>query len=442
MSKLHALKKKTIDSLIKFELLHVSLIFWLGGILVGLAAVALAIGALKVQHFVLRVMPQHAYWMLLISPLGLMLIVLITRLFFQGANGSGIPQSKYALELRENAKRNYLLSLRIALGNFLVIPAFFCGVSIGREGPTVQVGASIMLALSKLAPFKQVDIRRGLIMAGGAAGIAAAFNTPLGGIVFAIEELADYFSGKLSATIVATVVISGVVCIFFLGYYTYFGVAKGHISDWQGWLSMLICSIVGGVFGGFFAILVVKCMIFMSKRSTKQLVLLAGIIGLIVAAIGILMHGSTWGSGYTVSQNILNGEHQPWYFPFVKIFVTLISFMSGLPGGFFAPTLCAGAGFGQIISHFFPTVPADIIIVMAMVSYFSGVTQSPITCFAIVYEMVQRSDMLVPLMAAALIAKMISTLICKEPIYDQLVEKIWCKKVEKHASKKIAHESK
>ncbi|MCR4298986.1 MAG: chloride channel protein, partial [Gallionella sp.] len=131
------------------------------------------------------------YLPLLITPLGLILIVVTTRRFFPGSEGSGIPQTIVSLDPKENqGVRDRVLSLRVTTGKIiLTVMGLFFGASVGREGPTVQIGASIMHRLGSLARFPQHDLEKGLILAGAAAGVAAAFNTPLAGIVFAIEEM-------------------------------------------------------------------------------------------------------------------------------------------------------------------------------------------------------------------------------------------------------------
>src|SRR5581483_4613378 len=125
-----------------------------------------------------------------LTPIALTSGAWMARRWFPGSQGSGIPQTIAALRMPEERDRNRVLSLRIAFGKIVICLIALCGgASIGREGPTVQVSASIMHSLRRFARFPAVDIDRGLILAGGAAGIAAAFNTPLAGVLFEIEEL-------------------------------------------------------------------------------------------------------------------------------------------------------------------------------------------------------------------------------------------------------------
>lgn len=143
--------------------------FWSGAVAVGVIAIGLAIAseqAILQFHKLVAVSP---YLPLLITPLGLMLIVVLTRKFFPGSQGSGIPQTIAALDPKETHKvRDQVLSLRVAVGKLgLTVMGLFVGSSVGREGPTVQIGAAIMHSLGKYARFPRHDLEKGLILAGG-----------------------------------------------------------------------------------------------------------------------------------------------------------------------------------------------------------------------------------------------------------------------------------
>ena len=169
-------------------------VFWVGAVLVATVAVGFAKAADWAGGLFLHFAAGHAWLPFIIAPAGLTIAFLLTRHVFPGAQGSGIPQTIAALHMHEPAMVDRVLSPRIAVGKVLLtLLGLASGASIGREGPTVQVGASIMHALGKLLRLPRLELRRALVLAGGAAGIAAAFNTPLAGIVFAIEELSHSF---------------------------------------------------------------------------------------------------------------------------------------------------------------------------------------------------------------------------------------------------------
>ena len=150
------------------------LIFWIGAISVALAAILFAVASEWADNSFHKLLGVSPYLPLLITPLGFALIVYLTRKYFPGSQGSGIPQTIAALDPKENSEiRERVLSLRVAFGKILLtVSGFFFGASVGREGPTVQIGASIMHSLGRFTRFPQHDMDKGLILAGAAAGLA------------------------------------------------------------------------------------------------------------------------------------------------------------------------------------------------------------------------------------------------------------------------------
>lgn len=377
-------------------------------------------------HKLLSISP---YLPLLLTPLGLVLIVLITRKFFPGSQGSGIPQTIASLEPSEAREvREQVLSLRVTLGKImLTIMGLFFGASVGREGPTVQIGASIMHRLGSLARFPQHDVEKGLILAGGAAGVAAAFNTPLAGIVFAIEEMSRSFEEHNSTTILMTVIIAGITSLALLGNYSYFGHTSESLDFGKEWSVVVICGIGGGLLGGAFS----RALIEVNKGIAGRMgawmrakpIAFAAACGLLLALIGLASGNNTYGSGYSEAKSLLDGNDTlPESYGLLKMAATMVSYISGIPGGVMAPTLSAGAGFGANIAHFVTSIPVGATIILGMVAYFAGVTQAPITAFVIVIEMTENHEMILPLMAAAFIAKLCSRLVCPTPLFHTLAK--------------------
>lgn len=403
------------------------LIFWSGAISVGLVAILFAVAceqANKVFHKLLSISP---FLPLLIIPAGFAAIVYITRRYFPGSQGSGIPQTIASLDQNEhNAVREKVLSLRITMGKImLTIAGLFCGASVGREGPTVQIGASIMHSLGSLARFPKHDVEKGLILAGGAAGVAAAFNTPLAGIVFAIEEMSRSFEEHNSSTILMTVIIAGITSLALLGNYSYFGHTSESLAFGSEWSAVIYCGIIGGLVGGMFARILIEANkgfagtlgVWMKTEPVK----FAAVCGFILALIGLASGNSTYGSGYSEAKTLLDGNAVlPESFGILKMLASIVSYVSGIPGGIMAPSLSAGAGLGANIAHFATSAPAGATIILGMVAYFAGVTQAPITAFVIVIEMTDNHEMILPLMAAAFIAKLCSRLVCPTPLFHTM----------------------
>lgn len=389
--------------------------------LVGLSAVALTeLGNLANTSF-LTLYRRWPWAPFLASPAGLVLSLWLTRRFFPGAQGSGIPQVIAALSQRTGGSPSRLLSVRIAIGKILLTTlGLFSGASIGREGPTVHVGASFTAAAGRLAGIKRPGLERALVLAGGAAGLAAAFNTPIAGIVFAIEELARGFDEHASGTIIITIIIAGLTAVAIEGNYTYFGVTQAALAPRQ-WLLVPACGIAGGIAGGLFSRLVLDLSLRLRETLARYPYRLALIAGLLIAILGTISHGSSFGTGYPQARALVMGSARlPWYFPLTKWLASLASYLSGIPGGLFAPALATGAGFGADIGRLFPAAAPQAAVILGMVSYLSGAVQTPITAFVIVMEMTDNNSMLFPLMAAAFIATLTSRLLCREPIYQGL----------------------
>ncbi|MFH0933590.1 MAG: chloride channel protein [Pseudomonadota bacterium] len=400
------------------------LVFGIGAVSVGLAAILFAIVCEWANGMFHRMLAISPYLPLLLTPLGLALIVYLTRKYFPGAQGSGIPQAIATLDPNESEEvRKQVLSLRVTLGKVvLAVMGFLFGASVGREGPTVQIGASIMHNMGKLARFPQHDVEKGLILAGAAAGVAAAFNTPLAGIVFAIEEMSRSFEEHNSTTILMTVLIAGITSLALLGNYSYFGRTSETLTFGSEWNVVIVCGILGGLLGGGFSRILIEVNKGLLGRMGAWMrakpVTFAAVCGLAVALVGLASGGSTYGSGYNEAKSLLAGNDAlPESFGLLKMVATTVSYISGIPGGIMAPTLSAGAGLGANIAHFFTSVPVGATIILGMVAYFSGVTQAPITAFVIVMEMRDNHEMILPLMAAAFIAKVCSRLVCPTPLF-------------------------
>jgi H+/Cl- antiporter ClcA len=424
---LHSLPLKRLrQRLLSPRLWMRAIVFWGGSICVGITAIFFGIGAEWANHFNQLLLEITPFLMLLIAPLGLGIVAWATR-FFVGSQGSGIPQTIAALDNEQ--LRNRVFSLRIALGKIiLTLMGLCCGASIGREGPMVQVGATIMHSLGKLVRFSRLQAEKGLILAGGAAGIAAAFNAPLAGIVFAIEELSRSHVHRTNGTILTGVILAGVTSMSVLGDYPFFGHNSDSLQLDQAWIPVSLCGISGGLLGGLFA----RALIAVSRGLPGRVgnfardrpIAFAASCGFVLALLGLFSGGTTFGTGYTEAKHIIEGSQDlPLHYGIFKFLATIVSYASGIPGGVFSPSLAVGAGFGLNLSQFIPSVPIGAVILLSMVGYFAGVVQAPITTFLIVMEMTDNHEMVLPLMATALIATAVSHMICPRPLYSSLAQR-------------------
>jgi H+/Cl- antiporter ClcA len=399
-------------------------IFLFGGIAVGATAVALAQLADLAQIAFAALVSKFRYASLVVTPFGFALSVFLTINFFRNAQGSGIPQAIAARQLTDRSARESLVSLRVAAGKvILTLFGLLCGASVGREGPTVQIGASVMFALGRFSPRRQP----GLILAGAAAGVAAAFNTPLAGIVFGIEEMSRAFETRTSGLIIGAVIAAGLTSLALIGNYAYFGTSAMSLRNGIDWLAIPLCGVVGGLAGGLFSrILIAMAQGFSNPvgSAIKRYPLgFAVACGAAAAICGIASDGTIYGTGYSqVKAALESGSPLPGNFGVLKFLATTFASISGMPGGIFSPSLAVGAGIGSDIASLFHGAPLAAIMLLGMVSYFSGVVQAPITAFVIVTEMTDNHTMVVPLMAAAWIAHASSRLICREGVYHALAK--------------------
>ena len=397
-------------------------LFLIGGLLVGAAAILMAALADHAQRDFHHLLAASRYLSLALTPFGFGLIVFMTLRVFPNSQGSGIPQVIAAREMPEGAGRTALVSLRVAVGKILAVTlGLFCGASIGREGPTVQVGGALMYAMGR----RSIDYQRGLLLAGAAAGIAAAFNTPLAGIVFGIEELSRSFESRTSGLVLGAIIAAGLTSLGLVGDYAYFGSTDAILPLGRAWLVLPVCAILGGVFGGLFSRIVVGFARGLPGKLGRLIaahpVAFAVLCGLGVALSGLASQDTSYGTGYDQARAIVHGT-MPTSIIFgpMKFIATLFSSIGGIPGGLFAPSLAVGAGLAADLHAAFHDVPLGALALLGMVSYLTGVVQTPITSFVIVSEMTENHAMIIPLMLAALIADAVSKWICKDGIYHAL----------------------
>lgn len=405
-------------ALLSVELWRRRAIFGLGAVAIGLAAILFAIAADAAQALFRAYAGPRLWVTLIVTPLGFALLAFLTRRWFDGAQGSGIPQAIATRHHADPSFRDRLLGLRVTAGKvFLTLAGLAVGGSIGREGPTVQVGAAIMHGVGRLAGMGRTP---GLVLAGAAAGVAAAFNTPLAGIVFAIEEMAKGFERRINALVIAAVAIAGLVSLAILGDYRYFGNGALSIHGLGAWLAVPAVALLGGAAGAGFS----RTVIWLSVRTPGAVrnhrVLFAGLCGLAVAVCGLATGGSTFGTGYETTQAILSGTPASWWEAPLKLVATIASSVAGIPGGLFSPSLSVGADLGAIAAFVLPGIDPVALAVLAMAAYFAGVVQAPLTAFVIVLELTAGDHLVLPLLTTTLLAAGVSRLLQPEPLYHAL----------------------
>jgi H+/Cl- antiporter ClcA len=323
-------------------------------------------------------------------------------------------------------ERGLFVSLRLTVAKILLTAGgLLGGLSLGREGPSVQIAAGVMLQARRFLPAGSAVGVHGLLVAGGAAGIAAAFNTPLGGVMFAIEELARAPEQRSSGLIIAGIVLAGVVAVSTHGDGAYFGVIHVPAPGLGLLLPGLLVAVLSGLAGGLFSRLMIASLSGRSPdrasrwRARRPVAFAAG-CGLAVALIGIASGGAAFGSGYASTRHMVEGTMaMPFAYAPLKFLATWLTTWSGVPAGIFAPSLAIGAAFGNDVALLLYGMQMPALIALGMVGFLAAATQAPLTAFIIVMEMVDGHAMVLSLMACALIAFAVARLI-SPPLYPTL----------------------
>ncbi|MFT4268866.1 MAG: chloride channel protein [Xenophilus sp.] len=397
-------------------------------VLAGLAVVGFTVATNWTFALFERLYTGHAWLVLLWTPALTAGIVWATRRWFPGAAGSGIPQVKAALHpALPPGRRGRFASLRLTLAKMgLGAASFAAGLSVGREGPSVQVAAGVMQHARRwLSPGSTLDMRA-LLVAGGAAGIAAAFNAPLAGVVFAIEELTGRLEARASGVVITAIVLAGLVAVSVFGNRSYFGVIHVPPLGWAiagpGLLVALAAGAAGGVFSRLMAASLTNAPQRLNALRARWPIRFAAAGGLLIAVIGLASGGVTFGAGSEAVKTMLAGHDAltPLH-TLLKFISTWLAAWVGAPGGIFAPSLSIGAGIGEAIARLAGPQLGPALIALGMAAFLAAVTQAPLTAFIIVMEMVDGHAMVLSLMACAMLASLVSRMISR-PLYEALSE--------------------
>ncbi len=402
-------------------------VLWTGAVLVALAALLFAKASDYAFGWFQRLLDVAPLWVLLVTPAMFALLAWASSGRLRATRGSGIQQVIAALERPQHTDfRAETLSLKVAAAKLtMTVLGLAGGASIGREGPTVHVGAAIMHALGKRFGHADPLAASRYLLAGGAAGLAAAFNTPLAGVVFAIEELASNYEVRMSGTLLSAVIIGGVVSLGLVGSYSYFGTVDARLALGSGWLAVLACGVIGGLLGGMFSRAIVEAIAgrprWFGMLQRRHPVLLAGALGLLLALLGLWLGDGMFGTGYAQARSLVQGHgvvgHE---FGIGKLVANLLSYLAGIPGGLFSPALAVGAGLGHNLAALLPMVDPRTLVLLGMCGYLAGVTQAPLTSAIIAMEMTDNNALLLPILATVLLARGVSALVCHVPIYKAL----------------------
>ncbi|HXB91873.1 MAG TPA: chloride channel protein [Puia sp.] len=433
IERLRFLGKKTFDRIrnekVRNNLLQ-AIPFWVASLVTGLLAVLYARLFALAEKGTAYIVHWHLWLLFLVTPLCFLTAWWLVRQFAPYARGSGIPQVMAAIELatpKHNAKVGRLLSLRIVLVKILSSLVMVLGGGvIGREGPTIQVAGSVFRKINEwLPPWWPRISKRNMIMTGAAAGLAAAFNTPLGGIVFAVEELTRTHISYFKTALFTAVIIAGLTAQGLLGPYLYLGYPDvSHLAGTI-FLGVVIVAVPAGLAGALMSKWILGIFAWKARfRFTRQHIFYVIGCALVIASLAFFIDERVLGSGKDLMMTTLFSTHKynSWYMPLLRIVGPVFSFTTGAAGGVFAPALSAGASMGATLAGWMHLSATDtnLLVLSGMVAFLTGVTRTPFTSAILVLEMTDRHNVIFHLMLAGMIASLVAMIVDKHSFYDHL----------------------
>jgi len=424
--------KKSFDNIrneqLKNNLLQ-AIPFWIGSVITGFFAVMYAKIFAWGEHLLHFIMSWHSWMIFIIAPVGFVLSWWLVKEFAPNAKGSGIPQVMAAVELanpKEHTKIRSLLSLKIIV--FKIISSVVLvigGGAVGREGPTIQIAGSVFRKVNEYLPHWWPKIsKKNMIMTGAAAGLAAAFNTPLGGIVFAVEELSKTHINYFKTALFTAVIIAGLTAQTLAGSYLYLGYPKTNDVSLMVMFPIILVAGTAGILASQLSVIMLKMSDWKKRKlkTDKANIIFLVLCALFIASIAYFINREILGSGKEIMERVLftNDKHEEWYVPILRMLGPALSFTSGGAGGIFAPALTAGASIGSVISGIIHLTgnETNVVILAGMVAFLTGITRAPFTSAIIVLEMTDRHSLIFHLMLAGMVSSIISILVSRHSLYD------------------------
>lgn len=398
------------------------------GVLAGFAAIAIralieGISSLSFSgdgNLLQNIMNTEWYWILLIPAVGGLIVGPLIYFFAPEAKGHGVPEVMQAILLRGGSIRPRVAFVK-AIASAITIGT---GGSVGREGPIIQIGSSLGSTVGQFFRMPASRLKT-LVGCGAAAGIAAAFNAPIAGALFAVEIILMDFAVAQFSPIVISAVMATVVSHSFEGKFAAFTVeAYQYVSPYEIGFYFIL-----GAISGLVSFLFVKVLYYSEEFFDEKFkfpdYLKPAIGGLAIGAIALIFP-QVMGVGYDSINAALQGN-VVWYVAlgliFIKIIATSVTLGSGGSGGIFAPSLFMGAMLGAFFGHFvhsyFPDITAEpgAYALVAMGGLVAGTTRAPVTAIIIVFELTNDYNIILPLMVTVVISSILSSKLSRESIY-------------------------
>ena len=360
----------------------------------------------------------------LVPILGSLIVGYVLYRWFPDARGSGVPQTKAALFLRDG-----VISLRTVLAKFFCCSATLAsGIALGREGPAVQVGAGLASVIARRLGLSKEYVKA-LVPVGGAAALAAAFNTPIAAVLFALEEIMGDLHAPILGSVVLSAATSWMVLHLILGDEPLFHVSGYHLVHPLELLMYALLGVIGGLGSVAFVKLLLRLRRWFQALPRRTGWLQPAVGGLTVGAMGFFVP-QVLGVGYEYVDRVLAGDlvlSVVLVLAVLKIIATAVCYASGNAGGIFGPSLFIGAMMGGAVGSVAHLLMPDYTAgpgayaLVGMGTAFAGIIRSPLTSVIMIFELTRDYAIIVPLMLSNLIAFFISQRLQPQPIYEALL---------------------
>jgi CIC family chloride channel protein len=352
-------------------------------------------------------------------------VVLVHRVAPEAA-GSGIPHVKAVLYWFRSMRWQAILLVKFIGG----VVGIGSGLALGREGPTVQIGSAVGAAVAQGLRVSPRE-RQTLIAAGAGAGLAAAFNAPLAGLAFVLEELQRHFAPAVFGATFVAAVTADVLTRSLTSQLPVFHVASSPAPPLIALPMFLGLGLLAGILGVVFNRGLLKTLELFARVRGWPASLSGVLVGAVIGLLGWFVP-SALGGGQPLVEEVLSGHmslaHMPWWF-LLRFGLTMLSYGCGAPGGIFAPLLVLGGLLGSAVGQLAPLVLPDAgvrpetFVVVGMAAYFAAIVRAPLTGIVLIVEMTNSYDQMLPLLVACFAAYAVADFLMDRPIYEALLER-------------------
>ncbi|BFI55272.1 chloride channel protein [Yersinia pseudotuberculosis] len=420
------------------------------GVVTGLLGVAFDRGVDWVQQQRLLALANVADYALLVWPLAFIMSALLAMIgyflvsrFAPEAGGSGIPEIEGAMEEMRPVRWWRVIPVKFIGG----LGTLGAGMVLGREGPMVQMGGNSGRMIVDIFRLRSPEARHSLLATGAAAGLSAAFNAPLAGILFVIEEMRSQFRYSLVSikAVFIGVITSTIVYRYFNGERAIIEVGKLSDAPLNTLWLYLLLGIIFGAVGVIFNALIFRTQDMFVRfhgGDWRKLVLVGGLLGGMCGLLALL-HGNAVGGGFALIPIAAAGNFSIGMLLFIfiaRVITTLLCFGSGAPGGIFAPMLALGTilgtAFGLSCAHFFPQygIEAGTFAIAGMGALFAASVRAPLTGIVLVLEMTDNYQLILPMIVTCLGATLIAQFMGGKPLYSAILARTLAKQEQARAT--------